>query len=274
MEIPGQAVAVWGLCIINSLLWDSNWLMSRLFCVILGRIAEFKVPSQPRVTKISESRWWMAQAGERRLSLTKMRPGCVVTRLQAKLCVADSQADLHCLQGTMETHGWIKSPQTAYQMVANFTSGCTTAFRRGVSASSLWFVFPTLWTAPQKSCPSSLNRPFSNEKDMLGSRSLLHRQLRLKWFDLIYFSLFHDFAAVLNTEMVVPSSTSALSGIHWLSYPDSKSSQAKWRVTATEAVRLLSDIKVFRTAVKWNYKGFIKPLLCYLCTIFYNKNKS
>lgn len=212
--------------------------------------------------------------GFSRLSLTKTRPGCAVTRLQAKLCITDSQADLHCLQGTMETHGLIKSPQTAYQMVANFTSGCTTAFRRGVSASSLWFVFPTLWTAPQKSCPSSLNRPFSNEKEMLGSRSLLHRQLRLKWFDLIYFSLFHDFAAVLNTEMVVPSSTSALSGIHWLSYPDSKSSQAKWRVTATEAVRLLSDIKVFRTAVKWNYKGFIKPLLCYLCAIFYNKNKS
>lgn len=193
------------------------------------------------------------------LSLTKTHPGCSVTRLQAKLRVGDSEADLHSLQGTMETRGLIKSPQTAYQTVANFTSGCTTAFRRGVKASSLWFVFPTLWTVPQKSCPSSLNRPFSNGKGMLGSRSLLHQQLGLKWFDLIYFSLFHYFAVVLNTKMVVPSSTWALSGIHWLSYPDGKSSQAKWCVTAAEAVGLLSDIEVFCSAVKWNYKGFIKP---------------
>lgn len=87
----------------------------------------------------------MSEAGERRalvgplscLSPTKTRPGCSVMRLQAKLCVAASEADLHSLQGTIETHGLIKSAQAAYQTVTNFTSECTTAFRRGVNTSSL-----------------------------------------------------------------------------------------------------------------------------------------
>lgn len=181
-----------------------------------------------RGTKISESRWRLSRQVRGdcgsdnfwRLSLTKARPGCAVVWLQAKLSVGDSEADLfHTI--------WSRAPRRRIKRLQISLLDAPQPLGEAFSRQACDLYFPHCERCHKNPVHRLLIVLFLNEREMLGSRSLLRRQVGLRWFDLIYFSLFHDFAAVLNTEMVVPSSTSALSGIHWLPYPDSKSSQAK-----------------------------------------------
>lgn len=198
--------------------------------------------------KINESRWHMSveNLNFSLLSVTAMRSGCFGTWLH----VSDSEAHLNLLRGPLTRSPILNRCKWHFWMHNSSVSARDRERREDHQACDLCF--------PQ--CDRCLKIPvhhlpiivFFMRKGKIPFQ--ITTPPAANCCDWNYLILFipccfgpNDPASVLNTAIIVPSTTSALSGVHWLCYPDSKSRQAKWCVTCKEAVGALRYIKLHST---------------------------